>query len=177
MNDLKLPVTMKKEIVEKTLLNFDDNEKKLFWEVYIPMKEGVEICEKRTFLEYPNEVKLIEKLKNKKMLDDFTKEALKNDNSEQIKHPFFWGLVILSVIALCLTLPFHYVIDHQVVFLKSSLSFDKTFVTQKVIDEMIIRYNKSIEKFDFLEIQAIRNEPLHKKLVEKGIIIKLNDKE
>ena len=98
-------------------------------------------------------------------------------------------LCILGVISLFGTLPFHYVLkdgkgyDPQTgqtytiknadfrVFPKEHFTFSNTFVVQNDIDNIIKRYNNA----NLFEQQAIRQEPLAKKLIEKKIIGSVDD--
>ena len=75
--------------------------------------------------------------------------------------------IIILIIILGLTLPFHYVPNHLMVFPKDNLTFSNTIITQKDIDKLLKRYNDCETIF---QQQSIRNEPLFRKLSEKGII-------
>jgi hypothetical protein len=56
------------------------------------------------------------------------------------------------------------------IFPKDNLSFSNTFVTQDDINDLLRRYNNAI----FFEQQTIRQEPLMRKLMEKGIIYNIS---
>ena len=75
--------------------------------------------------------------------------------------------VIIIVIALILTLPFHYVPSKMMMFPKNCLSFSYTFITQDDVNSIIERYNNA----SFIGRQVINNEPIVSKLIEKGIIV------
>ena len=76
------------------------------------------------------------------------------------------GFIILIIILLGITLPFHYVPSHLKVFPKNNFTFSHTIVTQDDIDNLVERYNDA----SFFEKQAIKNEPFFRKLTEEGII-------
>lgn len=75
-----------------------------------------------------------------------------------------WILFIIIIIVA--TLPFHYLPEHLMVFPKNELTFSNTFIFHDDIDILIKRYNNA----SFFEKQAIKQEPLVRKLMEKGII-------
>jgi len=72
---------------------------------------------------------------------------------------------IFSAILLLFFLSFHIVPSRLMIFPKENLSFSNTFITQKDINELIERYNNA-----FFERFSIQQEPLFKKLMEKGVI-------
>ena len=81
-------------------------------------------------------------------------------------------ILIIIIIILVATLPFHWVFyDGVKVFAKDNLTFSKTFVTVSDIDELIQRHNEAT----FFEQLNIRDESLHKKLMEAGIIVNEDD--
>lgn len=93
------------------------------------------------------------------------------DNDEQIlteqeTKPSYKGLIVVAVFLIGATLPFHYILERGMVFPKDHLTFSNTFITQRDIDNLIDRYNNA----SFFEKQAIRQEPLVRKLMEKGLI-------
>ncbi|NOZ35912.1 MAG: hypothetical protein GXO80_11515 [Chlorobi bacterium] len=75
-------------------------------------------------------------------------------------------LIIVIVIVVGLTLPFHYVPSHLQVFPKNSLTFSHTFVSESDIDKLVEQYNNA----SFFEKLAIEKDPFFRKLTEKGII-------
>ena len=75
-------------------------------------------------------------------------------------------LLLIPVLFVGLTLPFHYVIHKRMIFPKENLTFSNTFVTEEDIDALIDRYNNST----FFEKAATLQDPFYKKLVEKGIL-------
>ena len=87
------------------------------------------------------------------------------------KSNFRW-IIIIGVLFLVGTLPFHYVPTALMVFPKEHLTFSYTFISQKDIDKIIDRYNNATNIF---EQQSIIQEPLARKLVEKGIIYNISD--
>lgn len=117
-------------------------------------------------------------------------ECEKDDTVPHRKSYAGWiFLCILGVISLFGTLPFHYVLKdgegydpqtgrtytiknaHFRVFPKEHFTFSNTFIVQNDIDNIIKRYNNA----NLLEQQAIRQEPLAKKLIEKKIIGSVDD--
>jgi len=100
-----------------------------------------------------------------------------------------WIMGGILVAILFATLPFYYVIQDKVridedtriqmrekyamfkVYAKDNLTFSNTFIFQDDIDKIIKRYNNA----SLLEQQAIRQEPLTRKLMEKGIITPNNE--
>ena len=88
-----------------------------------------------------------------------------NKTKKGNKNPYaFW--IIIALILLFATLPFHYVPSALMVFPKDNLTFSNTFIMQGDIDKLVERYNNA----DFFERNAMNNEPLVRKLKEKGII-------
>lgn len=83
--------------------------------------------------------------------------------------------ITFIIIVLIVTLPFHYVFyrGELKVFIKDNFSFKDTFVTEDDIDDLIERHNKA----NLWDKSAIRNESLHKKLIEEGIITTENRSE
>jgi len=77
-----------------------------------------------------------------------------------------WIFGSIFVISFLATLLFHVLPEHFMVFPKSNLTFSNTFIFNKDIDKLIERYNDA----SFIEKQAIRQEPLMRKLFEKEII-------
>jgi len=87
------------------------------------------------------------------------------------------GLVKLGmtfIIVLGLTLPFHYVLTgNPSVFPKENLSLSNTFIFESDIDNIISRYNTC----GYQEQLIILQEPLVKKLFEKGYILKTTERD
>jgi|GEM_PF-1941435 len=75
--------------------------------------------------------------------------------------------IFIVMVILGVMLPFHYVPDHLMIFPKDSLTFSNTFITQSDIDGLTKRYNDA----SFWERQSIREEPLMRKLMEKGLVV------
>ena len=81
------------------------------------------------------------------------------------------GHISLAIIFLVLlaTLSLHCVVlyDDIQIFPKDNFTFSNTLITQDDVSQIIRRYNES----NFIGKIAIRNEPVVKKLFEKGIIM------
>ena len=79
------------------------------------------------------------------------------------------GWIITIIIALVITLPFHYVFytGDFMVFPKNQITFSNTILTDEDINELVKRYNNS----SIYEKQAMDTEPLIRKLREKGILV------
>lgn len=77
------------------------------------------------------------------------------------------GCFLFIVIMLIATLPFHYVTASFMVFPKENLTFSNTFIIPDDIDKLIERYNNA----SLYEKQLINQEPLVRKLKEKGLIV------
>lgn len=86
-------------------------------------------------------------------------------NMKSIKIKYY---VISFFVVLFITLPFHYVFydGNVIVFAKENFTFSKTIVTETDVTRYIENYNNG----NMFERLAITNEPLHKKLVDEGII-------
>ena len=76
-----------------------------------------------------------------------------------------WFFIVI-VIVLGLTLPFHYIPSAFMVFPKNNLTFSYTFITQSDISDIINRYNSA----SIFQREAMNNEPIVRKLMEKGLI-------
>lgn len=77
------------------------------------------------------------------------------------------GMIFFLVVVVCLALPFHYLPEHLMVFPKENLTFSNTIIFDSDINALIERYNNA----SMIERQAINQEPLMRKLVEKGLIV------
>ena len=75
------------------------------------------------------------------------------------------GAFIVIAVAVFL-LSFHIIPSRLTIFPKENLSFSNTFILEKDIEELIERHNNA----PLLERLAINQEPLMRKLMEKGII-------
>ncbi|MDR1182422.1 MAG: hypothetical protein LBL13_10645 [Bacteroidales bacterium] len=84
-----------------------------------------------------------------------------------------YGFIIFCVIVVGFLLSFHILPEHLLIFTKENLTFSNTIVMQKDIDKLIERSNNA---FTIFEQQAIMQEPLFKKLMEKGIIYQKDEK-
>lgn len=87
-------------------------------------------------------------------------EKKSKDSSFRIK----WIFVLLILLAL--SLPFHYVPSRMMVFPKTELSLSYTIITENDINSIIKRHNEA----GILEKLAMKNEPVVRKLLERGII-------
>ena len=106
------------------------------------------------------------KIKESKLGSNITIQSNQNQvKKENNKNPYL-KLIIVLVIIIILTLPFHYLPDHLMVFPKENMTFSNTFIFQSDVNKLIDRYNKA----NILEKVEISQEPLYKKLKEKGII-------
>jgi len=95
------------------------------------------------------------------------KEAIKKPSRKPQRENSYSGWIITSVVILGATLPFHYVPEQMRIFPKDNLTFSNTFIFQHDINKVIDRYNSARP----IERQAINQEPLVRKLREKGIIV------
>ena len=80
------------------------------------------------------------------------------------------GWIIFFIIIIGATLPFHYVPESLLVFPKNNLTLSNTIILQEDIDDLIRRYNDA-SRYEKL---AMKEEPLFRKLTEKGIIYEKN---
>jgi len=94
------------------------------------------------------------------------------ENSRNKKHNYTW-LVLICIAFLILTLPFHYLPKRLIMFPKENLTFSNTFIFEENINKIINRYNNA----SLFEKQAIKQEPLYRKLMEKGIIVEEKSKQ
>ena len=81
---------------------------------------------------------------------------------------FKWILIGSFLLGLFITLPFHYVVYKKefLIFPKNQITFSNTIIDGDDIKGLIQRYNAA----SLFEKQAINNDPLMRKLREKGII-------
>ena len=112
-------------------------------------------------------------LSTEKTEDEVSEEKVSADepNRQKVLKKLSATLIVLLLIAFGAGLPFHYALEYGMVFPKEHLSFSNTFVTSKDVDKLIKRYNNA----SLFEQHAIRQEPLARKLFEKGIIIDLDE--
>lgn len=78
---------------------------------------------------------------------------------------------IILVVGLVMTLPFHYIPTNLTAFPKDNFTFSNTFIFQSDIDQLIEKYNSA----SFIEKMSMMNEPLFKKLKEKGLIYNIDE--
>ena len=83
------------------------------------------------------------------------------------KTSIYVKLLFLVLVLVGLTLPFHYVLNSLAMFPKEQLTFSNTFITESDIESIIERYYNSANVFSQ---QAVANEPLVRKLIERRII-------
>lgn len=90
-----------------------------------------------------------------------------SQGGQAIKKSYFgWIMRGILAVILFIILSFHILPDHLMIFPKEHLTFSNTFINKSDVDNLIDRYNNA----NFFEQQAIRQEPLARKLMEKGII-------
>jgi len=80
------------------------------------------------------------------------------------------GVLLIIIILIGVTLPFHYIPSRSLVFPKEYLTFNKTFITETDIENIINQYNNS----SFIEKISMLNDPFLKKLKENSIIVDLS---
>ncbi len=76
-----------------------------------------------------------------------------------------WQLTIAVI--LILILPFHYVPSKMMMFPKNDLTFSYTIITKNDIEMVLDRFDIASN----FEKEAINNEPIMRKLMEKGLIL------
>ena len=101
---------------------------------------------------------------------DYIDKAFKTETPSETKSETnsnsYLKWIAFVVVILGLLLPFHYIPSRMMVFPKNSLTLSYTFITQSDIDKIVERYNDA----NLFEKQAMNNEPIVRKLMEKGII-------
>ena len=97
-----------------------------------------------------------------KRVYDWSQSAIPNEVNINVSK---W-LLILLLIFLGVTLPFHYIPSRGMVFPKDNFTFSYTIITEDDITDLINRHNNS----SLLERSSIKSEPLHRKLMEHGVI-------
>ncbi|NLC93672.1 MAG: hypothetical protein GX677_09480 [Treponema sp.] len=95
-----------------------------------------------------------------------------NQETSNSKKKSYTGWILFVIIVIGITLPFHYLPERLMVFPKNELTFSNTIIWEEDVDKLIELYNNA----SFFEKQTIRQEPLVRKLMEKGIIISETDK-
>ncbi|WP_164123070.1 hypothetical protein [Sphingobacterium sp. xlx-130] len=80
------------------------------------------------------------------------------------------GILVITVFFM---LSFHCMPDHGHIFPKQQLSFTNTFISHSEIDKLIERHNQA----SGFERALIRQEYLHRKFVELGVIFEKGDDE
>jgi hypothetical protein len=79
---------------------------------------------------------------------------------------FFLSFVIIFIIAIGISLSFHFVPSRNKMFPKDNLSLSYTIIDEEDISRMVERYNNA----SIFQKQAINQEPLTRKLMEFEII-------
>ena len=87
--------------------------------------------------------------------------------SKPEKKSSYTGWILAVIIIIGATLPFHYIPSALMVFPKDNLTFSNTFITPDDIHEIVKKYNDA----NYLEKEAMKQEPFLRKLMSKGIII------
>jgi hypothetical protein len=80
-----------------------------------------------------------------------------------MKNNFITRLVIFIIIASALTLPFHWVLSEPIIVPKKNLSFDRTFVSEDDVQEIVEKFYLGSPKEKF----EVENDPLTKALVKR----------
>jgi hypothetical protein len=104
--------------------------------------------------------------KNSNFKYDKSKAVTAHDTTKTTNSNSYIRWILFVLVVLGLLLPFHYIPCQMMVFPKNSLTLSYTIITQSDIDQIVERYNDA----NFFEKQAINNEPIVRKLMEKGII-------
>jgi hypothetical protein len=95
------------------------------------------------------------------------------NNTRPLRKSYSIWIIIFIIVVILATLPFHYALDYGMIFPKEYLTFSNTFITREDVSKVLERYNNA----NFIEQQAIRQEPLARKLIEKGIIYDKKDEQ
>ena len=95
---------------------------------------------------------------------------MKNNNTsdKKTKKNYYMKWIVIIIVFIGLTLPFHYVPSRMMIFPKDHLTFNHTFITEKYIESVIERTNSA----GILERISIYQEPIVRSMLEKGIIIR-----
>ena len=114
-------------------------------------------------------IRLIRKSKYKSEPINSIAEPMQNKKSNVVVNSSnrrFQRFVVILVIVLGLTLPFHYFPYAGMVFPKNNLTLSNTFITNDDIKLIVDRYNAANND----EKLAMKNEPFFRKLMEKGLV-------
>ena len=101
---------------------------------------------------------------NEKELKSEVPELNNKSTSRTKKSSVFIGGILIVFLLACLF--FHFIPDRGIIFPKDTPTFNNTFISQSDIDKLIDRFNNA----SVFEQQAINQEPLMRKLMEKGIV-------
>lgn len=88
-----------------------------------------------------------------------------------MKNNFLSTIIIISILIFGATLPFHWVISDLIVVPKKNLTFDKTFVTDDEVQEIVEKYYLGSPKEKF----EVENDPLTEKLVKLWKVYRTSD--
>lgn len=112
----------------------------------------------------------------------YCKFEFKQNNQESEKsYPnkgFPYVLVILIIIGICVTLPFHYIegssgLDGLKIFPKKSLTFSNTFISRTDLKNKIRQYNES----SLYQRIALNQDPFIRALMDNNIIYEIQNSE
>lgn len=94
------------------------------------------------------------------------KYFIKKAKQGKLKESLTRTSIVLLVVILVLTLPFHYVPSEGKAFPKSNFTFKNTFITSDDVQEITERYNNA----NFMEKMQMRSDPFFETLMGEGII-------
>ena len=80
-----------------------------------------------------------------------------------MKNKILTKLVTFIIITSALTLPFHWVLSEPIIVPKKNLTFDRTFVSEDDVHEIVDKYYLGSPKEKF----EVENDPLTKALVKR----------
>lgn len=80
-----------------------------------------------------------------------------------MKNKFLTILVIFIILSTALTLPFHWVPSEPIIVPKKNLSFDRTFVTEDDVQEIVEKYYLGSPKEQF----ELEGDPLTEALKDR----------
>ena len=82
------------------------------------------------------------------------------------------GFLVICVIILISLFSFHFIPSRMMIFPKEHLTLKKTILTDESLNKLIDDYNNS----NVFDQMIMRNDPLVKKLLEKGVIKPINNR-
>lgn len=88
-----------------------------------------------------------------------------------MKNNYLTKLVTFIIIISALTLPFHWVLSEPIIVPKKNLTFDRTFVSEDDVQEIVDKYylGSPMEKLE------VKNDPLTKALVKRWDVYKTDN--